>query len=221
MKRINLLLFASSILFFTACGSNSPKEDEPTDTAPVERATEMVCTYGFDAASTKITWTAFKTSSRVAVGGGFDEFLIDGTASSSSESAVFENASFTIPTASVNSSNPDRDMKIGEFFFGPMVGADTISGGIKKISEAADNKGAAILTITMNGVSKDVNATYTLFGTELTMKASINVLNWSADASIAALNEACDLLHTGEDGTSKLWSEVDIQVYTNLTKDCK
>ena len=154
------------------------------------------------------------------MGGSFDTYKVENTTESNSESAVFENATFEIITSSINSGNTERDPKLITYFFNTMISTDTISGGVKKISEAVDGKGAAIIYITMNGLTQNVNATYTLHGTELTLTATIDMVNWEASNAVDALNAECKDLHTGDDGISKLWSEVEIEIYTNLTKEC-
>ena len=221
MKTINISIIAAAILFMTSCGSEAANNTTTEETAPVEKSTEVVCEYSYDESSTKISWTSFKTSARVAVGGSFDVFSVNNTEASNSESAIFENATFSIVTGSVNTGNTERDPKLVTFFFNTMVESDTITGGVRKISEAVDGKGAAIIYINMNGVEKDVNATYTIHGTELTLSATIDVVNWEATSAIESLNTECKELHTGEDGVSKLWSEVSIEIYTNLNKDCE
>lgn len=222
MKTINISLIAAATLFMTACGSGETADKKSTEeAAPVEKSTEVVCQYSYDESTTKLTWTSFKTSAKVAVGGSFDTYSVSGTEPSNSEAAVFQNATFSIVTGSVNSGNTERDPKLVNFFFNTMVDSDTITGGIRKISEAVDGKGAAIIYIKMNGIERDVNATYTILGTELTLSATIDVANWDATNAITALNTECKDLHTGDDGVSKLWSEVSIEIYTNLAKTCE
>ncbi|UTW66022.1 YceI family protein [bacterium SCSIO 12643] len=222
MKTINISLIAFATLFFASCGSNETNQDqsEPAS-APVEKSTAKVCTFSYDASTTKLTWTAFKTSAKVAVGGTFDNFAVENTVDSKSESAVFENATFTIETATVNSGNETRDPKLVEFFFDQMVDPMTIEGGIDKISEAVDGKGAAIINITMNGETKQENATYTLEGTVLTLSATLDLSKWAAENAVASLNKACEVLHTGDDGVSQLWSEVEVEITTTLAKSCE
>ena len=221
MKTINISLLAVAAFFLTACGSETPTDKKTAEEAvPVEKSTEVVCEYSYNESTTKLTWTSFKTSARVAVGGSFDTYSVDGTEPSNSEAAVFQNATFSIVTGSVNTGNTERDPKLVKFFFNTMIESDTITGGIKKISEAVDGKGAAIIFINMNGIVRDVNAIYTLLGTELTLSATIDVANWEATNAIDALNTECKELHTGDDGVSKLWSEVTIEIYTNLAKSC-
>jgi polyisoprenoid-binding protein YceI len=226
MKTINLSLLAIATLFMTACGSGTESKEvtiEKTaeEAAPVEKSIVEVCTYSYDPSTTKIMWKSFKTSAKVAVGGIFDTFTVDNTVKSNSESAVFENASFSIVTASVNSGNTERDPKLIKFFFNAMVSTDTITGGIDKISEAVDGKGAAIIHITMNGQTHEENATYTLEGTVLTLSATLNMAKWEASHAITTLNTECKDLHTGDDGISKLWEEVDIEITTTLAKSCE
>jgi polyisoprenoid-binding protein YceI len=225
MKKINISLIALATLFMASCGSETASNeatDEKTveEALPVEKSTEEVCNFTYDPNSTKISWKSFKTSAKVAVGGSFDTYSVDGTVASNSESAVFENATFSIVTASVNTGNTERDPKLIKFFFNTMVETDTITGGIDKISEAVDGKGAAIIHITMNGQSHEENASYTLEGTVLTLSATINMAKWEASNAITALNTECKDLHTGDDGISKLWEEVEIEITTNLAKDC-
>jgi polyisoprenoid-binding protein YceI len=224
MKKINISLVAIATLFMVSCGTET-KEESTEKTAqeavPVEKSTEETCTYTYDPSTTKITWTSFKTTEKVAVGGTFDEYSVEGTAPSNSESAVFEQATFSINTSSVNTGNTERDPKLIKFFFNTMVETETITGGISKISEAVDGKGAAVVNITMNGQTHEVNATYTLDGTALTLSATVNMANWEATNAITALNTECKDLHTGEDGISKLWEEVDFEITTVLGKSCE
>lgn len=226
MKVLNISLIAVATLFMTACGSGTEStevtdEKSAEEAAPVEKSMVEVCTYSYDPSTTKISWKSFKTSAKVAVGGTFDTFTVDHTVESNSESAIFENATFTIVTASVNTGNTERDPKLIKFFFNAMISTDTITGGITKISEAVDGKGAAIIHITMNGQTHEENATYTLEGTVLTLSATINMALWEASNAITSLNTECKDLHTGDDGISKLWEEVDIEITTTLAKSCE
>ena len=221
MNKINISITAAALLLMTACGSEPKTDDTPENTAPVEKSTEQVCTYSFDQSQTKISWTSFKTTAKVAVGGTFDEFSVTNTVPSTSKSAIFENAEFKITTASVNTGNEERDPKIIGFFFNSMVESDYITGGISTMSEDVDGKGAATFYIEMNGVKKDVHGSYTINGEELTLSATIDVADWNATEGITALNTECYDLHKGEDGVSKLWSEVDVEITTVLTKTCE
>lgn len=220
MKMNKISILALSSLFMVACGSE-PAPNTSEDTTPVEKSTEKVCTYSYDASSTKLTWKSFKTSARVAVGGTFNDYKVNNTFASNSESAVFENATFSILTSTVNTENADRDSKLMEFFFNTMVSTDSITGNVVKISEAVEGKGAAIISLTMNGETHEQNATYVLEGTVLTLSTTVKMDKWNAGGAIASLNKACEILHTGDDGVSQLWNEVEVEITTTLAKSCE
>ena len=116
MKINKLSLLAIGSLFMVSCGTESSEETAP-ESAPLKKSTEQVCTYAYDSSATKLSWTSFKTTDKIAVSGTFNTYTVDNTVESNSESAVFENASFTIVTNSVNSGNEYRDPKIITFFF--------------------------------------------------------------------------------------------------------
>jgi hypothetical protein len=73
----------------------------------------------------------------------------------------------------------------------------------------------------MNKIKKDVVGEYTLEDANFSFTATIDVLDWKAGSAITALNTTCKDLHTGADGKSKLWSEVDLSFTTTLKKECK
>ena len=221
MKAINFSIIALAAIGFSACGSSTSTQEEPEAiVVETEVSHPEVCTFNYEASTTKISWKSFKTMAKVAVGGTFDTYTIENTVESDNETAVFQNATFSIITSSVNSGNTERDPKLIKFFFNSMIDSDTITGGIVKISEAIDGKGAAIINLTMNGQTHEENATYTLEGTVLTLSATLNMAKWEASNAITSLNTECKDLHTGDDGVSKLWEEVDIEITTTLSKNC-
>jgi hypothetical protein len=57
-------------------------------------------------------------------------------------------------------------------------------------------------------------------GDTFTFESSIDVSSWNALGGIDALNEVCEDLHKGDDGVSKLWSEVSLKLSTTLNNDC-
>ncbi len=86
-----------------------------------------------------------------------------------------------------------------------------------------NENGKAVLRVTMNDITNDVEGDYTLEDNVFTFNTEINVENWNAQAGIISLNEACKDLHTdleNGDTESKLWSDVTISFSTELTKKC-
>ena len=146
----------------------------------------------------------------------FREINIDGLESSEDPKTLIESLSFSIPTSTVETENTERNGKISKQFFGT-ISTENITGEVKSLGK----NGKAVISIKMNGVSKDITGDYTLNAGTFVFKAAIDVVDWNAGSGIAALNAICKDLHTGTDGVSKLWSEVDLSFTTVLKKECK
>ena len=199
----------------TACGGDS---HDHTDHADHDDAaeTKSTCMYSHNNDSTVVKWTAFKTTAKVGVSGVFNTIEVSGVEAATDKLEVYENASFKIPVTSINSNNPDRDKKIADHFFGVMTGTAELSGQIKSITEDK-----AVVEINMNGVTNSTSMEVAVVGNKISLSGSINMEDWSATASVDSLNTVCYDLHKGEDGESKLWSEVQLEISTVLTaKDC-
>ncbi len=209
MNRKNkLFLLALGSILLISCGGDATQEQEVTDT-------ETTCVYKYDEASTSVGWTAFKYTEKTGVSGVFDKVNVLISESSDDMFKTLTGTSFTIPVESVNSKNEDRDAKINAHFFGAMNSTDLISGLVKSI-----NASEATVELTMNGVSKDYTGTVNVDGETVSFMSTINLTDFEAGFAIDSLNVVCNDLHTGKDGISKLWTEVDINVTTTLIKDC-
>jgi len=196
-------------MIFASCGGEG-NEVEKDETDQLE-----ICYYKYNDASTEFSWTAYKTSAKVGVGGSFNEMEITGDESSDDPIALIESMKFSMETASVETNEADRNKKIGELFFGT-INTPTIEGSVKELKD----NGKAIIEVTMNGVTADVEGDYTLVDGKFEFNSSIDVSSWNAMSGIETLNEACYDLHTGDDGVSKLWSEVALSFATQLDSDC-
>ena len=127
-------------------------------------------------------------------------------------------AQFDIITGSVNSNNTERDYKISDSFFGTMVNTATISGKVLSLND--DGSGA--ISLTMNGVEKEIALDWKATSeNRLKLSAAINVNDWSAKPSLDSLNGVCTAVHTGKDGVSVLWPDVEIEVFADFTTDCE
>lgn len=197
--------------FAVSCGSESTEES-----ANEEKEVAEVCTYTYDNSSTKLTWTAFKFTERAGVSGTFDVIQVTTAGASEDMYNALTGATFTIPVSSVNSENPDRDKKIQNHFFGTMTSTENISGVVKSIDESK-----ATVEMTLNGVTKEYEGEVTVEGETVKLATTVDMDDFEAHASVDSLNTICYDLHTGEDGVSKLWSDVDVVVETTLVKECK
>ncbi len=200
MKRIALFAFAITLLA-TSC-----KKEEKAET-PVEETTEVtpeVVSLKIVSDSTKVNWTAYKTTDKVAVGGSFTQIELKDTKEGDTPEAVLEGASFSIPVSSVFTNNPERDEKLKQFFFGALKDTELI-GGVINFKD-----GKTVLTLTLNGVTQSVDVTSTFENKKFTVNGVINLEDFGAKAAVESINKACFDLHKGADGVSKTWSEVAI-----------
>jgi hypothetical protein len=209
MRHFIYILFPLSILLsLISCGPEKEKKSEKTN---------EICTYSYNDSSSVLEWTAFKFTDKTPVKGGFNELNIQSSiASSETPEELVKSLSVVINTASVETQNEERNGKIMRLFFGSMKQPE-----IKGKFTHLGSDGKATLLLGMNGIEKEVKGTYQLIDGTFNFSASIDVVNWDGLKGINALNTACKDLHTGKDGTSKLWSEVTLSFSTTLKRTCK
>lgn len=206
-KKILFGLFIATSLTITSC-SGEKESEKPKDEV-------KSCFYSYNSGTTVLEWTAFKFTEKAPVKGTFNTINITGIEGSDDAKKLIESLSFTIETSSVETQNPERNGKIAELFFGT-IATPQITGKVKSLSD----NGKSTLEIKMNNVSQDVVGDYTLEDGNFSFNSTIDVMKWKADKGIDMLNTACKELHTGADGKSKLWSEVDLSFSTELSSDC-
>lgn len=226
MRPLAFLLLLSTVIF-SSCSTNTSKSDDNNEKkghlkdALAEKKVAKECNYGLVSGSkTDLIWTAFKFTEKVGVKGTFDEVMVAGNKNLSKNVAdVLKNANFKISTSTINSKNPDRDAKIVKSFFGSIANSGVISGSI--IDATGTNRaGQCTAKVKLNDKEQDVFLKYNVEGESITLTGSLDLKNWDALPGIDALNEVCSLLHKGEDGQSKLWSEIDIEIKSKLQVVC-
>lgn len=190
-----------------ACQAEGPAKQ--TNSEQVVAADKGSCKYSFAQEKTSIKWTAFKTPQKVGVGGAFDSFEIKlANQSGSSIAELFKDASFTIDTKSVNTNDKGRDAKIVHHFFDDGM---SMSGQVVEVTDSTIK-----LMLKINNVQKVTELKYTITDGVLDAKGSIDVLDFSMNSMLQALNKACYALHQG-----KTWSDVDINLIADLSETCK
>jgi hypothetical protein len=205
----NTLIFTVfTALIFGMLSSCTPKNN--TETSEV-KSQEKEKIYSINTDSIALQWTAYKTTQRIGVNGSFDSISINSEKTSGTIIELLANTKINISTASVNSNNEIRDPKIVAFLFGKFSVPNEI---LATVDSANAEK--AYISITMNGVTKPVEANYTVKDNVLEIIANVNTPDWNAEAGLAALNNECEDLHKGEDGISKLWPEVSIAINCQL-----
>ncbi|MDP5106276.1 MAG: YceI family protein [Polaribacter sp.] len=201
---ISFLVIATAFNF-TACKSDVKKEESTTEDSIVSEKSEAA--FVVANAKNEINFTAYKTSAKVPVGGQFNKVdVISGGEGNSIKEAI-NNTQFSIPVSSIFTKDTSRDYKIKKFFFGIMADTQLLSG---KLMITDDVNGIA--EIKMNGISEKVPFTYTIVDKTFNMQASMDVNNWNASAALESLNKICYDLHKGDDGVSKTWSDVALNI---------
>ena len=162
-------------------------------------------------AKTIIQWTAYKTTDKIGVKGTFNYFESENKHKASSIEEIISTTKFKIPTASVFSGNAPRDILIKTYFFDAMMNTDTIYGSF---SAAKDGKG--LVAIKMNNVEFENDFTYSFRNDSLKINASLLLDNWNGYSALSSLHEQCFDKHTGPDGVSKTWPDVDLEIISVL-----
>lgn len=214
MKKIVLFATTVSLLTLFSCDNNSTSNTNETEVKTSS------CFYVFHQDSmVNVSWTAFKTTEKVGVGGKFDQVMVVAGDKSTKIPEVLQQIKFSIPTNSTNTNNPDRDQKIINFYFGNMKNTDLIIGQVKNVA-GDNNEGVCTFFLTLNEVEKELPLNYKVDDHKITLKGELDILNWQADDALNALNEACYDLHKGADGKSVTWPNVELLIEAHLQKSC-
>ncbi len=203
-------LFGAMLLtgILASCGGSAEPEKQ-------EKEAEKICFYRYIDNNSSINFTAFKFTDKTAVKGSFTAFEIEGLKKSDDPKKLIESLSFSIPVTNASTDNEERDGKIQTSFFQTFK-TEKITGKVKSLGENGD----ASVLIKMNAIEKEVMGKYTLNEGMFNFKATIDLNDWNGQEAIKALNNKCKDLHTGPDGKSMLWSEVEIEFATQLLNDC-
>ncbi len=176
------------------------------------------CSFSFSKGHTELKWTAFKFTKRVGVGGTFDNYSVNDTNSEKTVEDTLSNLTFSINTDSVNSGQPERDKRIKDFFFGTLKNTGMITGKFKSLN--SDGSGA--ISITINNITNNIPVHYKVMqGSDVEIWGNLDMESYSGLDAINTLNEQCKDLHTGDDGISKLWPDIEFRLFTKLSKDCE
>ena len=213
MKKINLLTLGVLLILGFSC-----KQANKESTQQQKESKELVGDiFTLIKDSTKVSFTAYKTTEKLPVGGKFMKVDIKDSKSGATALDALNGTTFSIPVSSLftNDATGTRDPKLLEFFFGAMKNTEMISGVFKK---DVDNK--CSIDVTLNGETADIPLDYTLNSEKsITFNGTMNLEDWNALEAIASINKACKELHTGKDGISKTWSDVAVQAQVQLQKN--
>lgn len=204
---ISFLLMLS--ITFAACSNADTSQKAASESAKSSETSGPSYRYVSD--STYVGFVAYKFTEKAGVPGWFENFEAEGVPTEiSSAEDLIKNLRFSIPVSSLETGIADRNQKIRQHFF-DTIDTDLISGEVL----SAENGKAKVL-LTLNNLSKETTLDYAMEGNTFHLRGTIDVEIWDALSGIDALNKACDILHKGADGVSKLWSTVDLDIRTVL-----
>ncbi len=205
MKKLLFIILITSITL--SC--KKPQQDNSTNAAPTVAAEQFVV----KPEATSVKWTAYKTTSKVGVGGEFKTLNFEPKAGTNPEEAL-NDLDFSIPISSLFTNNESRDYKLKTSFFGAMLNTAFLKGTLKVTN------GAYVASISMNGVTNTLPLEVSITDQRrVTLKGTMDLKNWNALNALASLNKVCFDLHKGEDGVSKTWEDVAIEINTFLRKN--
>jgi hypothetical protein len=204
MKKIYLLV----LLFITVTVVISCKKNIKVENPLTAKM------YSVLADSTIISWTAYKTTAKVPVKGQFSELIIENAKKDSTMLGALNGLKFKIPVNSLFTNDTLRDGKLKKFFFGSMQNTNFIKGVLHM-----NNENTSMVELTMNGITRELPIAYIITDQKVTIVGNMELDNWQAKAALEALNLVCKDLHTGDDGISKTWSDVKIEVIIVLNNE--
>lgn len=193
------IVFKYTFVFILGLLISSCAKEKKNQNVPKQKSFRVV------AKGSNLQWTAYKTTDKVPVKGTFTDIKITHSESASEAVGAIKGMEFEIPVSSIYSKDTIRDAKLNLFFFDVMSNTATLKGKFKDIS---NNRG--VLELKMNGMSKDLNFNYVKNQDTIMIEAKMDLNVWEAGEALQSLNKACEELHTGADGVSKTWDEVQI-----------
>lgn len=214
MKKFIHYLIGALLVSLVACNSSTTSNEATSDNNAKKSTVANDSKYSYDPNGTVVSFTAFKTTDKVGVGGKFLKFDVTPKVTEVSNAVdILPGLTFSIPVNSVETNDKGRNGKIVQYFFGSLANNETIKGEIKSVAN-----GKAKVSITMNDITKDVELVAKADKNIVVLKGSIDVANWNGLDAINALNKVCYDLHKGADGKSKLWSDVELFIKAKLKK---
>ena len=167
------LIFLSSCAFF---GSNTQEEIKQKEIIKTKKQSIVQST---------LTWTAYKTTEKIAVSGTFSDIQLNNLKPNTSILDALEGASFKISVDKLSSGNPERDEKILKYFFGNLKFSNEITGFLGKFDL---NNQTMEVALTLNDLTKPVVLTYLLSENQLQLKGKIQLADFSALDALKQLN---------------------------------
>jgi len=171
------------------------------------------CKYSLVEESQKIKWTGYKFTEKSGVSGSFSQINVKSTESDSLK-GLLKSIVFEVDTNSVDSGNAARDATLMKTVFAFMSVPQTISGTVTKVDDTT-------LDVSMVMAKKmGAKFDYTAKDGKILAKGGIDLKENGLIRAFDAVKLACSALHTGEDGVSKTWPDVAIELEASYEEKC-
>jgi hypothetical protein len=123
---------------------------------------------------------------------------------------------FSINTASSASGDEIRDLSLNDYFFKLFTDNFEINGSLSQM-----NEGHVTAHLDVLGFDKQIDLSYSLEENVLKMKGKLSLKDLGVVKAYHSIHNKCIDLHTGADGVSKTWDDVDVIIEVPILKDCK
>ncbi|PAF52474.1 YceI family protein [Helicobacter sp. 13S00477-4] len=156
-----------------------------------------------DTSKAQTTWTAYKTTDKVAVSGTFDNIQYKFGKKNNSISTTLEGATATIDPMKVNLHDDVKNKNVKDFFFSQFK-----KGGIKvtfkNVMEGKD-QGTILAMVKMNEKNVKVPMQYTIKDGKFIATGVLDIMEFALNDAFKKLALGCHDLHEGV-----TWSQVTI-----------
>ena len=213
---MSLLRFSIFSLFFLISCTDSKREKVVPliDENNVETIKEG--SYSFDSNKAKIIWKGFKTTDRIQVTGQFEQFESSRDMKQfDSLEGLIDGLDFSISTSSSASGDPVRDLNLKDYFFKLLTSNFRLSGSLGYPNNN-------LIPVTFNTLlgSKTVELSYFFENSVVEIKGVIDIgIDLGGVMAYESIHQQCEQLHTGGDGVSKTWSEVEVLVRVPIIRN--
>jgi polyisoprenoid-binding protein YceI len=163
-----------------------------------------------------VGWEAYKTLGKIGVNGTFTSVdYRPASLEGKNFKELFVGATVSIDTSKLDTGNPDRDLKLVQFFFKKMT-SEAIMGKIESIVADPRKKGEArtgtlTVAITMNGKTLPIPMRYRYDKGAFDAVGTIDLGDFAALPALSSINKSCYELHKG-----KTWRDVTISFHTTV-----
>jgi polyisoprenoid-binding protein YceI len=215
-----IFLSVASIALLSACGGETTNNVESPAILKesIIDATEKVCKKGYDVENTIIGFGGFKTTEKKEVKGVFTKFTITDTKIADTPEEVFAKAKFSIPVSTIETNDIGRNKRIKEEYFGKMESTFLIKGSVVIFNKDSNQ---VVVNITLNNIEKAITLNYVIAGDSIRLNGELNILDFDGSDALNSINTACEALHTGADGVSKTWADVNLYISSVLKESCE